>query len=233
MYDRFPSSDPLNNYFIRHENLPSQHEGALRAYYWSIDRVMNLSDGGDAIKGIVMQLLEDHYGVSDVQAEQLLARSSADLPLTSTFQNDEVRQVNKETLLLFPLLEIGSFVDESYEPAASVQWYTQVGAAILERTSDTHSDDCLQRREGGCSGDARCPWRVVVDVLTKQATDPDFASIEYTVEPERQIEMVIAKLVAARTGGVSHVDSRDIRDIAEFYQVLTKTVQVPATDEPL
>lgn len=233
MYDRFPSSDPLNNYFIRHENLPSQHEGALRAYYWSIDRVINLPDGEDAIQGIVMQLLEDHYGVSDVQAVQLLARSSVDLPLASTFHDDEVRQVNKETLLLFPLLEIGSFVDESYDPATSAQWYAQVGAAILERTSDAHSDDCLQRSEEGCPDGVRCPWRVVVDVLTKQATHPDFASIEYIVEPERQIEMVIAKLMAARMGGVSHVDNHDIHDIAEFFQVLTKTVQGPAADESL
>lgn len=232
MRDKFPSSDPLNNHLIRHETLPSQHEGALRAYYWSIDRVMKLPDGEDAIKGIVTRLLEDHYEVDYVQAKQLLGKSFVDLPLASTFQ-DDMRQTYEETLLLFPLLELGSFVDESYEPAASAEWYTQVGAAILERTSDAHSDDCIQRGERGCAEGMRCPWRVVADVLTKQAANPNLASIEYMLEPERQIEMVMAKLKAARRDGLNRVDDHDINDIAEFYQALTKTLPSHIADTPL
>jgi hypothetical protein len=189
-----------------------------------------LPDGGDSFRGVAVRLLEDHYEVSDAQAEQLLEESSVDLPLASAFEDQDTRQVSKETLLLFPLLELGSFVDGSYEPAVSAQWYAQVGSAILERTSDNHSDDCSRYNEKGCSDGARCPWRVVADVLTAQATDPNFESIEYVLEPERQMEMVIAKLVAARMGGLKYAGKHDINDIASFYQTMTKTLQVPAAD---
>jgi hypothetical protein len=231
MNDKFPSPDPHNNHSIRHETLPSQHEGALRAYYWSVDRVMQLPDGGDSIEGIVTRLLEDHYEVSDAQAEQLLGESSVDLPLASSFEDEDMQRINKETLLLFPLLELGSFVDESYEPAVSAEWYTQVAAAILERTRDVHSSNCLRYSEAGCADGVRCPWRVVADVLTRQASDPNFASIEYVLEPERQIEMVTAKLVAARADGLEYVHNHDIDDIAGFYQALTKSLHRSTADE--
>lgn len=171
--------------------------------------------------------------MSNILAEQLLVESSIDLPLASTFQDDDMRRVSKETLLLFPLLEFRSFVDGSYEPAISAQWYAQVGAAILERTSDDHSDDCLRHSDEGCADGARCPWRVVADVLTGEATDPNFASIEYVLEPERQVEMVMAKLIAARMGGLGYAGKHNISDIAGFYQVLTKALQGPAMDGSL
>lgn len=233
MHDKLPSSDPLSNYLIRHETLPSQHEGALRAYYWSIDRVVGLQDGEDSIKGIVTRLIEDHYEVTVTQAEQLVAESLADLPLASAFQDDDVRRVSRETLLLFPLLELGSFVDGSYEPGVSAQWYAKVGAAILERTNDDHSDDCLSYGEKGCNGAVRCPWRVVAGVLTGEALDPHLTSIEYLLEPERQGEMVIAKLIAARMCGLKRVGERNIEDAAGFYRALTNQLQQASTDEPL
>ena len=232
MHDRFPPSDPLDNHLIRRETLPSQHEGALRAYYWSIDRVMKLPDGEDAVSGILVGLLEDHYEVDYTQAKQLLDRSLVDLPLASTFHDDDMRQEYQEALLLFPLLELGSFVDESYDPAASIEWYTQVGAAILERTNYAHSDDCVQHNKRGCADNVRCPWRVVADVLTKQAADPNLTSIEYMLEPERQIEMVMAKLTAARRDGLNRVDGHGIDDIVGFYQELTKTLLSHIADTP-
>lgn len=220
MSEKIQLPQTRHNHLALYNQLPKQHERALRDYYQALDRTIDTSGGEEFMADILTTLLQEYHGIGEDQAQQLLEESRAPLPIEATLHDEDMHRQGKEMLLLFPLLELSNEVSQTYEPAAAEEWYEQVAAAILERTSDSHTADCtphsMRPYHASCQHSTGCPRRIVANVLTRQAKEPDFSSLEYTLDPRHQIAMTLSKLNAACTLGLATTSTRD------FYETVVQ-----------
>jgi hypothetical protein len=204
---RPPRAD--NNHLTPSKERLSQSEKALHNYYHLLDKQIDSPDGYELVNSALLCLLARHYNISIEAAEQHLKETTIPLPLKETLQDEDFHRAGKEMLLVFPLLEFGDYIDDKYTPADAKDWYTQVSAAILERTQDIHDETCTGRDPdnslptGACEHSTHCPRRIVAAALTHHAIHPDFHSFAYELDPERTMEITLAKVDAACLNGLA------------------------------
>lgn len=206
--------------------LTGRHDRALRSYLRLLDDVQRTDDAYDILFA-VDDLLQDYYDLDDANAAVRLREGVADLlPSDDMFNSGELHRQAKEMLLLFPLRYMGDDLAQSATLSEAETWYYQVGAAIIERTSDVHDVRCQGRGVSlRCEHSVQCPWRVLEHMLTAPITQPDLTEISYTLVPEAESAFAHMKMgVAVQLQLISSIESSTR---SGFYDYLIASKQSP------
>jgi hypothetical protein len=110
-----------------------------------------------------------------------------------------------ERLKLLPLVEMSSYVDEEFPLERIQDWY-RFAVDSARKTDEFHGPSCgvIEHREnlGRCRHSEVCPFKMIRLVLLSPALLARFDAPMYTIDPDRQKQLVATKLDVAAMSGV-------------------------------
>lgn len=143
------------------------------------------------------EVLKQHDESSTVTYDALLAGGF--VPGKAAFSADH--QIAMEQFTLLPLNIIAPQVDMFYDIESAQKWYEYVTSYVLRSTADSHSNKCLDTSiktfPSMCRQSLVCPVRTLQATLVGDIAQPDFESIGFLMDPQRQMDFADMKINVA------------------------------------
>lgn len=178
-----------------HILIPIEHIHAMDHYFTAIHRPdRSYTDMIIATDDLTKQ----YYDLPD-QAVVRMRDIGGFIPDSDFYEADPAQAM--EQFLLFPLRQLGTFVDDTYALRAAETWYDRTVETVLDFAA-AHSAACMNVSHRAlplaCSKSIQCPRKVVDDMLLEPALHPQFDQLGYELDSDHQLELVNMKLRIAK-----------------------------------